>query len=395
MPSTRALQLLSWIVVGIATSLAIGSILLEALGPADLTGTADPEAGGGGTLLVAVEAAVASSFTVLGALVVSRQPRNPIGWLLEVMGLAFSIIGIAGGLYLRVVLPDAPGAGVATYVVSMSTWAWLPAFVPAFTFLPLLFPTGRPLSSRWRPVVWVAAVSASVGVLTSALKPGQLDGAPAVDNPFGIDHPARDLADSVAFGVLFPVALISLGSMVVRFRRSVGVERQQLKWVVAASASLPVAFAAAAFVGDFAWPLMLIALLVVAGAVAVAMLRYRLYDIDLVINRALVYAVLTATLGSAYVGGVLLLQLARSADSSLAVAGSTLAVAALFRPARAKIQNLVDRRFYRRKYDAARTLADFGGRLREQVDLTALSSDLQTVVRETVQPAHVSLWLRS
>lgn len=398
MVSTRTLRTASWTVSAVATALAVGSVVLEIVGPADLSATADPGASAGGIVLVGVQAVVASAFTVLGAIVVSRQPRNPIGWLLELVGLAFATIGITHEVYLRVVLPTGDTAGFAAYVVWLGNWAWLPAFVPAFTFLPLLFPTGRPCSPRWRPLVWVAALAATVGVIAGALRPGPLDGAQAVDNPFGIDHPVVDLADTIAFALLVPVALASIAGLVVRFRRSSGVERQQLKWVAAAASSLPLAFVVGGLLGnDAEWPLLLVALLVVAAAMATAMLRYRLYDIDLVINRALVYTALTATLAVAYVGGVLVLQFALrplTQESELAVAGSTLAVAALFRPARARIQAFVDRSFYRSRYDATRTLAAFSAGLRDEVDLAELGRDLQAVVGSTMQPVHVSLWLR-
>jgi amino acid transporter len=190
-------------------------------------------------------------------------------------------------------------------------------------------------------------------------------------------------------------ALAAIGSIVVRFRRSRGVERQQLKWVTAAAALLLLLLPVSGETLGFA--ALLLGFLVIAVAVAVAMLRYRLYDIDVVINRALVYGALTATLAAAYLAVVLLLQLALgplTEDNGLAIAGSTLGVAALFRPARARIQHAVDRRFYRRKYDAAQTVERFGARLRDEVELDSLSAELRGVVAETMQPAHVSLWVR-
>ncbi len=398
MRSTRTLKAASWTGSAVATALALGSIGLEIVGPSDLSATADPEASAGGLVLVGVLAIVASAFTVLGAIVVSREPRNPIGWLLELMGLSWAVLGISDEVYLRVILPGGDEPGLAAYVVWCGNWVWLPAFVPAFTFLPLLFPTGRPLSGRWRPLIWIAVLGATMGVVASATKPGRLDGARAVVNPFGIDHPALEVVNLIGFGILLPVALPSIVGLVVRFRRSFGVERLQLKWVAASATSLPLALASSAVIGDAAWPLMLVAVLIVAGAMALAMLRYRLYDIDVVINRALVYTGLTATLASLYVGSVLVLQFVLrpvTQESELAVAGSTLAVAALFRPARSRIGAWVDRRFYRSRYDAARTLEAFSIRLREQLDLETLSTDLQGVVRDTVQPAQVSLWLRA
>ena len=204
----------------------------------------------------------------------------------------------------------------------------------------------------------------------------------------------------VGFALMLIAVVASAASLVVRFRRSRGDERQQLKWVTAAAAVFVVIFMTPIeeFAGDdIGFATLLLGLLIVAAAVAIATLRYRLYDIDVVINRTLVYGALTATLAAVYIGTVLLLQLALdglTSGSDLAVAGSTLAAAAIFRPARGRIQQTVDRRFFRRRYDAARTLESFSSRLRDQVDLGALEAELRGVVAETVQPSQVSIWLR-
>jgi hypothetical protein len=268
--------------------------------------------------------------------------------------------------------------------------------VPAGTFLPLLFPTGRPLTPRWAVVVWLAAVAVALSFVSSAFKAGPLDGAPAVDNPLGIDSPAVVIIGKIGGFLLIPALVASILSLVLRFRSSSGVERQQIKWVASAALLLPLAATGLGLGGEASWPLILIALVIVAIAVTIAMLRYRLYDIDVVINRALVYGCLTATLVATYLASVLLLQLALepfTQGSGLAVAASTLAAAALVRPARTRIQAIVDRRFFRRKYDAALTLERFGARLRDEVDLDTVRSDLRTAVAETMQPAHVSLWV--
>lgn len=397
MVSTRTLKVVAWTAAGLISTVATVSILLEILGPGAPGAQLDPIASSGGVPLVTIQAVVSAAFGALGAIIASRQPRNPVGWLLIVIGAGFVSIGIGNELYLQVVLPTGNVSGVAAHVLWATNWAWIPAMVPAFTLLPLLFPTGRLLSPRWRAIVWIVVVGAALAAAGSAFQAGPLSGATAVINPLGIDSPAVMIAGAAGLACLVPAAIVSIASLVIRFRRSSGVERQQLKWVVAAAALLPIAPLSGGLIGDDSWPLILIALLIVAGAVAVAMLRYRLYDIDLVINKTLVYVALTATLAAAYVGGVLVLQFGLrplTERSQLAVAGSTLAVAALFRPARTRIQAAVDRRFFRSRFDASLILGAFSGRLREQLDLPALEADLSTVVAQTVQPAHMSLWLR-
>jgi len=273
----------------------------------------------------------------------------------------------------------------------------------ALVFFPLLFPTGVPPTPRWRVVARIGAAGAVAMMVGLAFSPGRLEDVP-LSNPLGLDGPAGSAASVVGgLGFMLMVAstLAAIASAVVRFRRSEGVERQQLKWVTAAAALLiPLLVVPGDVYGstDFGYAALMFGFLVIAVAVAVAMLRHRLYDIDVVINRTLVYGVLTALLASTYLGLVLVFQLVLSPlteESDLAIAASTLAVAALFRPARRRIQELVDRRFYRRRYDAQRTLASFSGRLRDEVALDSLSAELRGVVADTMQPAHLSLWLRA
>jgi len=396
--SGRGLTITAWSVAAVTTTLAAASVLLEMFGPGPAATSADPDAGAGGVGLVVIQTVMASAFAVLGAVVVSRQPRNAVGWLMVLIGFFFTYIAISNELYLQVVLNTEETSGVIPYVLWGANWAWLFAMVPAVTFLPLLFPTGRPLTPRWRALVWFAAAGVALSFIGSAFQAGPLDGSEAVDNPLGIDVQAIEIFRGLGSLCLIPAALASVPSLILRFRRSSGTERQQIKWVAVAALLLPIAPITGWVLGnDASWPLILIAMLVVAIAITIAMLRYRLYDIDVVINRALVYGSLTATLAGVYVGSVLLLQLVLSdltQGSGLAVAASTLAVAALFRPVRGRIQKAVDRRFFRSRYDAARTIEAFGAQLRDEVDLSALSADLQAVVTETMQPAHISLWLR-
>jgi hypothetical protein len=336
------------------------------------------------------------AFATVGALVASRRPRNPIGWILLAGGAAYTV----GGLTVS----QTEGDGSAPVLVHwLSIWVWMAGIGPIATFGLLLFPDGRLPSRRWRAFAWFAAAAILATTAAIAFEPGPFEG-DTVENPLGFEA-VPGLMDVLANASPVALALAIFGSIVslfVRFRRARNVERQQLKWLSYTGAlvgvALAVAIAIEAIVGERAIDLtntiISLALATVPVAMGIAILRHRLFDIDVVINRTLVYGGLTATLGGAYLGLVLLVSLAVG-ESGFAVAVSTLAVAALFRPLRTRIQGLVDRRFYRRRYDAARTLEAFGGRLRDELDLEALGADLRGVVHDTVQPAHVSLWLRS
>ena len=341
------------------------------------------------------------TFPVVGAIVAARRPENAIGWLFCAAGAIFAASSLAHGwaTYALSVRPDPlPGAVTAAW---LNAWLFLPAIFGTPQLLFLLFPTGRPLSPRWRAAVWLAVAAITVQTVGSALVPGPLVDAPVdgIENPVGVG--AGDVVAQLGWLLTLAGIVVAAASLFVRFRRARGEERLQLKWFVLAAAI----FATSCIVAGFAFTAedelpLLGQLLIVAAfatipvAAAIAILRYRLYEIDRVINRALVYGGLTATLAAGYLGCVLLAQLVIGADSELTVAVSTLAMAALFRPARARIQATVDRRFYRRRYDAALTLEAFGSRLRDQLDLDALGADLRGVVHDTVQPTHVSLWLR-
>jgi hypothetical protein len=341
-------------------------------------------------------------FATVGALVAVRLPRNPIGWLFLALGALLGLVFLASG-YADYTLLAEPGAWPAgEWAVWLLSWSFLVPLVTAPTLLFLLFPTGRAQSRRWAALVWVTLGAAALATAGVALRPGPIDYDPPVPNPAGLGGAAGDVA-GVAADAGTVVALLALvlaaAGLVVRLRRARGDERVQLKWFAYSATLVAVAFPVAAggpsegLPADLLWLCALLAFLSVPLATGIAILRHRLFDIDLVIRRTLVYAALTMTLAGAYLGSVLLVGLAVG-ESGLAVAVSTLAVAALFRPVRARIQEAVDRRFYRRRYDAARTLEAFGGRLRDELDLEALAADVRAVVHDTVQPAHVSLWLR-
>lgn len=344
-------------------------------------------------------------FATTGALVASRRPGNPIGWLMCLSAFAFTL----GAVSVEIVEQAARGEGspLVTLAAWLSQFVWLIGIAPAATFLLLLFPDGRLPSRRWRPLAWLSAAALALTVVGLAFAPGLIQDSD-VPNPVGIPGGAAVL-DAMTFGglmLLFVSILAAWASLVVRYRQAGPEQRQQIKWIAYAVPLLVVMVMASALIealaasqtsADIANALASTGLVMVPVAIGIAMLRYRLYDVDVVINRTLVYGALTVTLAAVYLGGVLLLQLALSpltGEFDLAIAGSTLAVAALFRPARSRIQAAVDRRFYRHRYDARHTVEAFTGRLRQQVDLDAVAADLQGVVRDTVEPTHLSLWLR-
>jgi hypothetical protein len=379
---------------------AAGTLVLLALGagestPADSFGLS----GYGGLSFVVASLA----FATVGAMVAVRVPANPIGWIFCLAGFVLA----AGDFFFQYadqtlfMSPDGlPGGTLAAWLQNLG----LP---PAFGLLGvavLLFPDGRLPSRRWRPALWLALTGIALIVVGYSLRPGPLDDPFAiVSNPVGVAG-TFELMDALSgFGWMFMGASVALAALAtsIRLRRSRGLERAQLKWLALAAAVAGVAivsdvisyFVSATGINELRNVVLGLGFVVFPVAAGAAILRYRLFDIDVVINRTLVYGALTATLAATYLGLVLLVGLAVG-RSGFAVAVSTLAVAALFRPARARIQDAVDRRFYRHRYDAAKTLEAFGTRLRDEVDLEAVGSALHAAVHDTVQPAHLSLWLQ-
>jgi hypothetical protein len=335
------------------------------------------------------------AYAAVGSLIVSRRFGNRVGWIFLAVGLVFEL-GLLAQEYAIYALRWSSGSPPG------GSWAGLLADllpVAAFglgTLLVLLYPTGHLLSRRWLPVAWLSVASAVVVALDTAFGPGTLSSVEGAAKPVEIDTPLLTSGGWAWPGFLL-AGLLAIGSVVVRYRRSEAVERQQLRWFVAA---VPIFVTSIFWVPGSDVPAALVALGLASLAVAagIAILRYRLYDLDLVLKRTLVYGVLTAGLVGLYFGIVLALQEVFSSfagGSDLAVAVSTLAVAALFGPARRRVQRAVDRRFYRRRYDAQRTLEAFSARLRDEIDLDALRGEMLGVVDETMQPSSVSLWLRS
>jgi hypothetical protein len=371
---------------------------------------ADVSIGGlvGGALFLA--------FPLVGALIASKRPKNAVGWLCLAVGLLWTLGGVFD--YYSYYGAATPGSVPFPVVMAgISNWVWVPAVGLLGTYVLLLFPDGRLPSRRWRPLAWLSGaviLLLSVGVM---LAPGRLDNLRGVRNPFGIEGADWLTTGAYALLPLLPLCMLASAlSLVLRYRRSGGEERQQIKWIAFAASVVVVVYAIAMIASlvfpaeswttaGSVWWLNLLTYAVLSSftlvpiAVGIAVLKYHLYEIDIIINRALVYVSLTATLVALYLGGVVLLQrlfiMLTGQRSTLAVVASTLLIAALFNPLRKGLQSFVDRRFYRKKYDAAKTLATFNSRLREETDLDSLREDVLGVVRETMQPEHVSLWLRS
>ena len=348
------------------------------------------------------------AFALVGALVAGRQPHNPIGWILCTIGLSAGLVSFTHE-YAQYALWTAPGSLPGGLLMAWFTgWVWAGGIPLLTTFLLLLFPDGHLPSPRWRPVAWLSALPIVLlcGPIAILSWPQRN---PGLVEPGRFDQPAEGWVVPLlsVIGILLPLCgLACVSALILRFRRARGVERQQLKWFTFAGAVAFAAFITADQLGGLGvqLPLWMTAILVmcvaaaIPTAVGIAILRYHLYDIDRLINRTLVYGLLTAILGLGYAATVLILgQLFGGVGGnppSWAVAAATLAVAALFQPARHRIQQAVERRFNRRHYDAAKTVEAFSVRLRDQVDLDTLSAELLAVVDQTMQPTRASLWLR-
>jgi hypothetical protein len=343
----------------------------------------------------------------LGALVASRRSSNPIGWLMLGAAASGALTGFTKA-YAEFGLNAAHPLVGAAWAAWALGWVWI-GFYACLITIVLVFPTGSPVSARWRGVPWLILAGTLLTALGMALLPGPLPPGPEglsklpqVENPVGLHGSPGDLVAMVVpypLRLILPVLLVvSAASMLLRFWRATGIERQQLKWfgfsVGVAVLTLPTI---SGWLGSWGTLIGNLVFACVPISIAMAVLRYRLYEIDLIIRRTLIYGALTVGLALVYWGSVILLQqLLRplTQGSDLAIVGSTLAVAALFQPARQRIQALVDRRFYRHKYDAARTLETFSARLRSEIDLDNLSTELLSASDQTIQPSHASIWLQ-
>ena len=413
---SRAAGWLAWSLAGLCMAMAVATIVLSVLPrPA---GEGVSTWGTVGDLLIFVSFL---AFPVVGALISSRRPRNPIGWICLSAGLFWMLIIFSGDYSAYGVAVPGSVPFPVTVNALLYAWLWVPAVGLMGIYLILLFPDGKLPSRRWRPLAWLSGVVIAVESVAVFVTPGPLEGLGGARNPFGLEDYLRLEVLGWIVLLLLPLCMVaSAVSLVLRFRISGAVVRQQIKWLAFAASFMGFMYLLIMSVGFVVWlvsapgaysdlgtqtwwgaileDIMLLSFAALPVAIGLAILRYRLYDIDLVINRTLVYGSLTATLVLLYAGSVVSLQYVFRAltggESQLAIVASTLVIAALFNPLRRRVQNFIDRRLYRRKYDAQKTLSAFSKTLREETDLEALNGELLSVVRETMQPEHVSLWLR-
>jgi hypothetical protein len=353
------------------------------------------------------------AFPIVGALIASRRPENPIGWICLASGLLFMFLAVTDNYSTYgVARPGSVPFPVAIGTIG-NQWLWVPAVGLLGIFLILLFPDGKLLSRRWRPLAWFSGIIVVLSI-TEGLAPGPLENQGGVRNPFGIEALPWLVTVSYIILPLLPLCILaSAVSMVLRFRRSRGEERQQIKWFTFVASIAGLLYFMVIISGVVIslgsddrlpqtplWVELLISLATLSFAGVPIAIGLAVYDIDVVINLTLVYGSFTAMLVAVYFGGVATTQTilraltGQTEQPQLAIVISTLAIAALFNPLRRRIQSFIDRRFYRRKYDARKTLEAFSARLRDETDLESLNNDLAGVIRETMQPAHVSLWLR-
>jgi NADH:ubiquinone oxidoreductase subunit 6 (subunit J) len=410
--SARAAAWLAWSLAGLSVAMFLANVVLYVFAHSSHEASST-----GGVLSDLLFYVPFLAFPIVGALIASRRPYNPIGWICLAVGLSWMLGGLSEKYTAYGIAKPGSVSFVAT-IVALTQWMWIIPVGLLGTYLLLLFPNGRLPSRRWRPLAWLSGVVIVLLGVDSILAPGPLTDLEGVRNPFGLEGAPWLVDVGIVLLLLFVTCILaSAVSLVSRYRRSGGEVREQIKWIALAGA----------FVGFLAFLMTTLGLLIVpevmsggggslplwlqfliyvsnlsfAGvpvAIGFAILRYRLYAIDLIINRTLVYGSLTVTLIALYVGAIVVLQrvfvLLMGQQSTLAVVASTLLIAALFNPLRRRIQAFIDKRFYRNKYDAAKTLEAFSARLRDETDLQALNGELTRVVRETMQPAHVSLWLR-
>lgn len=394
--------LAAWAAFGLITLISVWALLLD---------TAVARQGGPPPRWIVY--LVGPVFALVGALILARQPGNRVGWLLMMPGLSAFVLTDAYFLPLNnglAPLPPTltPGLWLALWY---SGWNWTLLIFPLL-WLMLLFPTGRPIGRRWGWLMWVGVILLLflllLGTFVTPMQPGSGDANWSYPNPIGIFE-YNAVQESAIFAFFFAVmpvwVVLCLASLVVRYRRAGQVERQQMKWLLVATAVFAAAYIPVFLVTDFDsgpdtvfWSnLWMVAMPLIPASIGIAILRYQLFDIDLIIRKTVQYAVVTALLAMVYFGMVILLQSVFNSvsgqQSPFAIVISTLVIAALFTPLRRRIQDVIDRRFYRKKYDAQQVMAQFAITARDETDMDKLTAELVRVVQETMQPQHVTLWL--
>ena len=410
----RAAFWLAWALAGISVAMFAAGFVFAFL----TLGVADPvkqiSSVGIGSLLVFLPFL---AFPVVGALIASKRPGNPIGWICLTAGLFWMFVAVGDPMtaYSLARTGSAPGP---VMLDALTLWSWAFPLGLLGTYMVMLFPDGRLPSRRWRPLAWLSGAAILLVSVALTVEPGPLPNRGGVRNPLGIEYSWIPAVETACILLLAVCILASAVSLVWRYRHSDTETREQIKWLAFAASFVGVTYLSVLVSGIFFAPeslstennapiwisllfnLILISFAGIPTAIGFAVLKYRLYDIDIIINRALVYGPLSLTLVLVYFGGVVGTQAAfrtltgQEQQPQLAVVVSTLALAALFNPLRRRIQSFIDRLFYRKKYDAAKMLESFSLRLREEVDLENLAGELVAVVEQTIQPAHVSLWLR-
>ena len=393
---------LAWSLAALSVALLVGGIVLSRA--ASSTAPDLPFGGETNDASVVANLVTLLTFSVVGAIIASRHPRNTIGWLFCSVGVTIGLNSFAGDYAEYWLAGGTSMKSVAETAAWFSSWAWiLLTYVPT-TFVLLLFPDSRPPSPRWRLVAWGAALGIAGCVVGYALEAGPLEDFPQIANPYGVDGPVVGMVGVTGSIVAAGALVASAVSLIVRMRHARSEQRQQIKWLAYGGTVVVGTICVGGLINLWNVPVSIVvsnvALLGLPVFTGIAIVKHHLYDIDLLINRTLVYGSLTTMLVAVYVGGIVLSQrvfvglTGQEELPQLAIVASTLMIAALFAPLRRRIQATIDRRFYRRKYDAAKMLSDFNARLRDETDLGTLSDDLVGVVKETMQPEHVTLWLR-
>jgi hypothetical protein len=343
----------------------------------------------------------AVGFGLVGTLLTRRRPGHPVGWIFAAAGM-LAAVDFASFEYALAAVVGHRDLPAGEYVGWLQLWIWVPFVALITVYLPLLFPDGRLPGPRWRPVSWAAAGCGVIAASGLAIAPGVVANLRALRNPFGVQPAAvTDTAIAVGLAGLLGCVVVAVWSLLVRARRGTPVERQQIKWLAYAgclvaatlvpSTILSLSTGTAARIAEGA---LMIAIVTVPVAVAIAVLKYRLYEIDRIISRTLAYVVVTGLMAGVYAGLVLLATRVLRVTTPPAVAAATLAAAALFNPLRHRVQRVVDRRFNRARYDADKTVAAFASRLQDAVELDAVQADLAGVVQRALEPAHISVWIR-